>query len=685
VIKFKLINLAKSNKRVVVTSALPYVNGIKHLGNIAGSMLPADVFHRYLNLFNVENIYICGTDEHGTPSEISALKEKIDVKSYCDKYYKIQKEIYKKWKFDFTYFGRTSSKENEEITQDLFLRIYKNGYIIEKEMTIPYCKNDKRYLPDRFIEGTCPYCGYEHAKGDQCEKCGHLLDPEELINPHCTLCGKSDIEFRKKKHLFLDFSKLQDKLEMWIKSNNHWPLNTRNFALGWIKNGLKPRCITRNLKWGIKVPLKGYEDLVFYVWFDAPIGYISMTKKWCKSDDTLKKWWSSKDSLIIHFLGKDNIPFHTIFWPGTLMAANKYNLPYYVAGYEYLNWNGNKFSTSLGNGLFSDEALKLFPVDYWRYYLTSILPESKDSNFSWDDFKNKINGELIDNYGNLFYRIVHFIKTRFNGKIPYAPLSDEENKFLEHLNKKIEKLELLISSVKLREAMKFVMSISSDLNQYFQKKKPWKTFKTDLEDCKRTLYFSINIIRMISQLIEPIIPVSTEKAFEILNVKRSSWKNFTKFTLKEGHEIKKIEHLFEPIDDKAIKNAKNYKRKKDFLKGEKMEDSGNNSENVIKFDDFKKIDLRVGQVIKVEDHPNADKLYLLTVDFGSEKRRLVAGLKKYYKPEELLNKKIIVIMNLEQKEIRGIKSEGMLLAADDGKTVAVLTVDKDVKLGSGIR
>ncbi len=674
-VKFKVVNVARTDKRIVVTSALPYVNGIKHLGNITGSILPADVFHRYLDLFNVENIYICGTDEHGTPSEVSAMKEGMDVRAYCDKYYKIQKEIYERWKFDFTHFGRTSSKENEEITQDLFLRMYKNGYIIEKEMTIPYCKNDKRYLPDRFIEGTCPYCGYEHAKGDQCEKCGHLLDPEELINPHCTICGSTDIEFRKKKHLFLDFSKLQDRLESWIKSNDHWPLNTRNFALGWIKTGLRPRCITRNLEWGVRVPLKGYEDLVFYVWFDAPIGYISITKEWCKSDEELEKWWDSENSLVYHFLGKDNIPFHTIFWPGMLMAAGKYNLPYYVAGYEYLNWNGGKFSTSQGRGLFSDEALELFPVDYWRYYLVSILPETKDSNFSWDDFRKKINGELIGNYGNLFYRIVHFIATRFDGVVPSSELGEEEKKYLEELKSKLERVEELVSAVKLRETLKFVMSLSSDLNQYFQEKKPWETYKTNPEECKRTIYFSVNIIRMLTQLLEPVIPMSAENAMKILSVPRSKWKDFTEFTIKGGHKIGKIEHLFEPIKEEEIERAKRFKAEKK-KKGVNME---------IPFKEFAKIDLRVGRVDKVEDHPNADKLYLLTVDFGTEKRRLVAGLKEYYKPEELLGKNIIVVMNLEQKEIRGIKSEGMLLAADDGKTVSLLTVDRDVDVGAKIR
>ncbi len=673
-VEVKPINVAKTDKRIVVTSALPYVNGVKHLGNLTGSILPADVFHRFLDLFNVNNIYICGTDEHGTPSEVSAMKENMDVRSYCDKYHEIQKNIYKKWNIDFTYFGRTSTKENEEITQDLFLRMYKNGYILEKEMTIPYCNHDKRYLPDRFIEGTCPYCGYEHAKGDQCEKCGHLLDPEELINPHCTICGGTDIEFRKEKHLFLDFSKLQDKLEKWIKSNDHWPSNTRNFALGWMKSGLHPRCITRNLSWGIHVPLKGYENLVFYVWFDAPIGYISITKEWCKDDNELKKWWDD-DSLIYHFLGKDNIPFHTIFWPGMIMAAGKYSLPYYVVGYEYLNWNGGKFSTSLGNGLFTDEALDLFPADYWRFYLSSILPESKDSNFSWDEFEKKINSELLGNYGNLFYRIVHFVKTRFNGVVPASDLGEDELKFMKSFNQKIEMLEEIISEVKIREGLKLIMEMSRDLNQYFQGRKPWVQYKENVEECKRTIYFSINVIRMITQLLRPFVPSISDDAMKMINAKPSQWKSFTDFTIRGGHKINEIHHLLNPISKDEIETAKKYKSKYS-KKGDKME---------IPFDEFAKLDLRVGKVVNVEDHPNAEKLYLVTVDFGSEKRRLVAGLKKYYSKDELIGKKIIVVMNLAQKEIRGIKSEGMLLAADDGKVVSLLTVDRDVDLGAKIR
>ncbi len=675
-IVIKSVDVTKA-KRIVVTSALPYVNGVKHLGNLTGSILPADVFHRFLDLFNVENIYICGTDEHGTPSEVSAMKEGMDVKAYCDKYHEIQKSIYKKWNIDFTHFGRTSTKENEEITQDLFLRMYKNGYILEKEMTIPYCNHDKMYLPDRFIEGTCPYCGYEHAKGDQCEKCGHLLDPEELINPHCTICGGTDIVFKKKKHLFLDFSKLQGRLEEWIKSNDHWPSNTRNFALGWMKSGLRPRCITRNLNWGIHVPLKGYEDLVFYVWFDAPIGYISITKEWCKSDDELEKWWNS-DSLIYHFLGKDNIPFHTIFWPGMLMAAGKYTLPYYVAGYEYLNWNGGKFSTSLGNGLFTDEALELFPADYWRFYLVSILPETKDSNFSWDDFKKKINGELLGNYGNLFYRIVYFIKSKFGGIVPDAELGDDERKFMEAFENRLDELVKSVSNVRLRESLRIVMSMARDLNQYFQERKPWAS---DDESSKRTLYFSVNVMRMITQLLRPFVPSISDRAMKMLNAEGVEWKKFTEFTIRPGHKISNVEHLLEPISQDEIERAKKYRSK--YSKSDDKKKRGGSME--IPFEEFSKLDLRVGKVISVEDHPNAERLYLVTVDFGSEKRRLVAGLKKYYSKDELLGKKIIVVMNLEQKEIRGIKSEGMLLAADDGETVSLLTVDRDVELGSKIR
>ncbi|MEK6887852.1 MAG: methionine--tRNA ligase [Candidatus Aenigmatarchaeota archaeon] len=662
--------------RITITSALPYVNGVKHLGNIAGSILPADIFHRFLDIFGVDNVFICGTDDHGTAVELSALDESLSPEKYSDKYHEIQKVIYKKWNFDFSFFGRSSSSSNHKITQDMLLSADENGYILRQTLIIPYCKRDKRFLPDRYIIGICPKCGYDSARGDQCEKCSTLLDPEELKNPRCNVCGSREIEFRKEKHLFLDLPALQNKLEKWILEQKHWTDNTRNFALGWIKEGLRPRCITRNLRWGVKIPIQGYEHLVGYVWFDAPIAYISITKDGHETG-AIKKYWKQywKDSRIYHFVGKDNIPFHTIIWPAILLSARDsekrdtdYQLPYYVAGYEYLNWEGEKFSTSRGIGLFSDEALDLFPADYWRFYLASILPESKDSNFDWTDFQNRVNSELIGNYGNLFYRATYFIEKNFNGLVPEATLGEKERELQWHLEKTINKVKELIDDVKLREALREILSLASATNKYFQDQKPWASEK---EQAATTLYTTINLLQPLSILLSPYIPDSAERALKCLGAKKEL---SPRFSLEPGHKIK-AEILFKKIED--IEKVKRYKTK--YIKKDLTEKGISKAEakaesvdaltmvnDMIPFKEFEKVDLRVATITSVEEHPKADKLYILQIDLGSEQRQLVAGLRLKYTKEQLLGKQIIVVTNLEPRELRGVKSHGMLLAAEDG-------------------
>lgn len=681
--------------RVTITSALPYVNGVKHLGNIVGSLLPADIFHRFLDIMGVENIYVCGTDDHGTAVEIAAAAEKISPADFAKKYYRIQKEIYDLWNIDFTFFGSTSSPTNRDITQALFKAAYKNGYILHRTLVVPYCENDKRFLPDRYIIGTCPVCGYDTARGDQCEACSTVLDPADLKEPKCEICGKSQISFRQEKHLFLDYSMLSQKLDSWIKGNNHWPHNTRALALGWIKQGLKPRGITRNLEWGIKVPLKGFENLVFYVWFDAPIGYVSITKDAYK-DGRIEKWkeyWTN--SKIYHFLGKDNIPFHTIFWPATLMAAKdasidnettNISLPYKVIGYEYLNWEGKKFSTSKGIGLFSDEAVELFPIDYWRFYLTYVLPESKDSNFDWSDFGNRINGELIANYGNLFYRVTYFIKEHFDGHVPKGTLGEEGEKLFADIRDRARKIELCVKNVQLREALRHAMLASAAVNKYFQDRKPWDAIKEkghEKHEAADTLFTAVNALRSISILLYPFIPSTAEAALAALGVdkKNIGW-DVGSVRLHAGHRIE-AKILFKKIEDKELERAKKYvskyAKKKEVTEKEIKQEP---RKEMIKFEDFNKVDLIVGTILDVRDHPNADKLYILQVDMGKEIRQLVAGLRQIYKKEDLLNKQVIVIANLEPKELRGEKSHGMLLATDDGTIVTPL---KKVQNGTKIR
>ncbi|MBI4896169.1 MAG: methionine--tRNA ligase [Candidatus Aenigmarchaeota archaeon] len=663
--------------RVTITSAIPYVNGIKHLGNIIGSLLPADIFHRYLDLMGVENIFICGTDEHGTPTELAAAQEGIPAEAYAKKYHDIQKSIYERWHFDFTHFGRSSSPSNHELTKKIFLSIYNNGYITKQSITIPFCTKDNRVLPDRYLNGTCPNCSYDKARGDQCEQCGKLLDPVELKNPYCSICGGKNIIFKEQEHLFLDFPLLQDKLKQWIEKST-WPDNTKHFALGWIHEGLKPRCITRNIDWGIPVPLKGFEHLVFYVWFDAPIAYISMTKD-AEKEGKIKNWrawWT--ESKIYHFLGKDNVPFHTIFWPATLMAAASdknrdvsFSLPTQIQGYEYLNWNGKKFSTSQGVGLFSDEALDLFPVDYWRYYLASVLPETKDSNFDWDDFQHRINNELVANYGNLFYRVTHFVQSQFDSKVP-APGAEgqEEEDLKQAIAQTLERVEQHIEHVTLREALKDVFGLASVVNKYFQDRHPWND--PDREHVATTLYYSINALRVITILLAPFIPSTSKRALQALHADEGQWEWLREFTIEPGHTIA-AEMLFEKIEAQELEKAKAYQTK--YKPGVKK------GQNVVSFEEFSRLDLRTGTILEVQDHPNADRLYVLTIDMGTQKLTVVNGLKPYCTKEQLKGKQVIVVVNLQPKDFRGVKSTGMILACED---MTVLVPEKQVKNGEKI-
>ncbi len=686
--------------RVTITSALPYVNGVKHLGNIIGSLLPADVFHRFLDLFGVDNIYICGTDDHGTAVELGAEEEKISPHEYAKKYHKIQDSIYRQWNFDFTFFGQTSSKTNHDITQAVFLAAHKNGYTIHKQIIIPYCENCRRFLPDRYIVGTCPKCGYDTAKGDQCEKCASVLDPEELKSPRCAICNLSHISFRKEKHIFLNYAMLSDKLKSWIEET-HWPHNTKALALGWIKEGLEPRCITRNLKWGINVPLDGYDDLVFYVWFDAPIGYISITKDAADAGKikSWKEYWT--DSKVYHFLGKDNIPFHTIFWPGTLIAAKdtfigkekiNFVLPHEVIGYEYLNWEGQKFSTSKGVGLFSDEVADLFPIDYWRFYLSSILPDNKDSNFDWSDFQRRINNELIANYGNLFYRVTHFIKSNFDGEVPKGKLDKDGEELYKKLEEAAAKIEKNVRDVHLRTALNNVFAFASEVNKYFQKKKPWE--KKNAYDTGNTIYTSVNLLRSISIMLYPYMPSTAEAALNALGAEKKDikWSGILEEKIKPGQKIE-AKILFKKIEDKDLEKAKGYVSKYARYPNErKINRAGqikdrkekiNVVDGMIPIEEFGKLELVAGTIVSVKDHPSADKLYVLEVDMGKEIRQLVAGLREKYKKEDLKGKQIVVVANLEPKELRGVKSHGMLLAAGD--EAVILSPEKRVPNGAKIR
>ncbi len=637
-------------KRILITSALPYVNNVPHLGNLI-CVISADAFTKFLRLKKENVISVCGTDEHGTTTETKAIEEKITPKQVCDKYFKIHKRIYEWFGCDFTCFGRTSSKATHEITKDIFKKLYKNGYIKEKELEQFYCKKCDRWLADRFIEGTCPHCGYEHARGDQCENCGKLLEATELKNAKCKICDKKP-EIKKSKHLFIDLPKLTPKLKKWIqKAQNNWAENAKTMTNAWLKEGLKERCITRNLKWGVKVPLKGYEDKVFYSWFDAPIGYISITKD-CRKD--WAKWWKNpKETTLVQFMGKDNVPFHTIMFPAFLIGTKeKYTLLSHMSSNEYLNYEAGQFSKSRSIGVFGDDAINTgIPGDVWRYYLIVNRPEKMDSEFSWKDFQAKLNNELVANLGNLVNRTLTFINRFYDSKVPKGTLKTDDKAFLKKIVKKEEQIEKLIEKIEIKAALKEIMDISHSGNQYFQKKEPWKTKNT------ACMFVLANLIKDLSILIQPFLPATAENITKQLNIKQNAWDDLGKLSVKPDHKIKKARILFKKIEDREIEKFK--------------QKYGGKKKTETKTEIFP-LNLKIAKVTKAENHLDADKLMILKIDLGAEQRQLVAGLKDYYSNEELEGKNIVVVTNLKYATLRGVESQGMLLAAEKNNKVKLL-------------
>ncbi|ODS38315.1 methionine--tRNA ligase [Candidatus Altiarchaeales archaeon WOR_SM1_SCG] len=653
-----------TKKRTLITAALPYVNNVPHLGNVIPT-LSADVYHRFLKLSGHESIYICGTDEHGTRTEIEAAQRNMSPDDYCRELHAKILKLYNWLGIEFDNFGRTSSRENHKLTQEIFLNLYKNNYIFEDTITQLYCKNCERYLPDTYVEGECPHCKSGDAKGDQCDECLKVLEPGELVNPKCKICGSTP-EIRETKHLFLDLPKLSHQLENWINSTN-WTGIIKNLPLAWIKEGLKPRCITRDLKWGVPVPLDGFEDKVFYVWFDAPIGYIASTAEYAeKTGSDWKPWWKNNDANVVHFIGKDNVPFHAIIWPSMLIGArDNWNLPSYISSNEYLNYEGGQFSKSRKRGVFSSDIINLkFTPDVWRFYLMIIRPEAKDADFDWKDLMDKVNNELIGNFGNFINRTITFTHKNF-GEIPGAEYSEEDKETINAVEYLLKEAGSEIKAAKIKEALKTVLRISDLGNKYFQKNKPWELVKEDKKRCAAVLNVCCNIAGTLAVAIAPFMPETAENIWKQLgngdSVRNREWKIRE---LPANQKLNKPEILFEKIPQKLINEYEKQFAGREFKVQEKEECL------------FEKLDLRVAEITEVDDHPDADKLYKLKINIGTEERQIVAGLKNYYDKEELRGRIIVVLLNLEPAVIRGVESEGMLLAADDGKNVKVLDSDE---------
>jgi len=667
----------KIKKKILVTSALPYVNNVPHLGNMV-CVISADVYTRFLRSKNVDVISVLGTDEHGTTTETKAIEEGITPKEVCEKYFNIHKKIYDWFGSSFDCFGRTSFKENYEVTQDIFKKLNENGFIKKDILTQAYCPKCKKFLADRFVEGTCPKCGYKDARGDQCENCGALLNATELLNSKCKICGSTPIT-KESEHLFIDLPKLAPLLEKWIKKQSvkgRWSQNAKTMTDAWLRDGLKERCITRDLKWGIPVPYPGFEKKVFYSWFDAPIGYIGITRE-CRKD--WKKWWFGKDVKLVQFMGKDNIPFHTVMFPASLIGTKDgYILLDRISSNEYINYEGGQFSKSRNLGVFGDDAIKTgIPADIWRYYVMVNRPEKSDTDFSWDDFQSKINNEVVANIGNFINRTISFINRFCNSDIPEAKPDKRDEKLLKEINNEIKKTTELLDDIQLKDALKNIMHISKLGNQYFQEAEPWKAIKENKQKAETCLAICANMTKDLSILIKPYMPETSSKICKQLNIKELSWKELGNLSLKKGHKINKAEPLFSKLEDKDVEKFKK------LFGGKKVEEK---EEENIK-DAFSKLDLKVAKIISVEDHPDADKLVVIKIDLGKEERQIVAGIKKYYSKEELEGRNLIVVTNLKPVVLRGKESNGMLLAAmkeKDGKENVKLLSAKQSSPGDDV-
>lgn len=677
----------ESREKYIVTSALPYVNGVKHLGNFVGSLLPADIYARYLRLQGHDVLAICGTDEHGTPCEVAALEEGLPVEEYAKKYYKIQKKIYEDFYLSFDYFGRTSSPENHAMTQQLFLKLYENGLIKEQEVAQLYSIDDQRFLPDRFVIGTCPHCGYERARGDQCEQCTTLLDAAELINPRSVISDSTNIELRTSKHLFLDLPQMQYRISAWIESKRKiWPKTSYSIAKKWLTEGLKARAITRDLKWGVPVPLDGYREKVFYVWFDAPIGYIGISMEWAKQKGDPDRWkwyWKDPNTKLYQFIGKDNVPFHTVTWPATMMGADDgFVLAHIVKGLEFLNFEGDKFSTSLHRGVFTDDALKEFPPDYWRYYLMVIAPERHDTDFQWTGFQQAINRDLSDSLGNFVHRTLTFINTHFTGKVPeYGPFEPPDTAILNKLDQIRQDVKTLLNEVEFQKAIKTIRDFWADCNAYFQEKAPWKAIKENVTSAKTTLNISYTLCRALAILGAPFIPGTAVKIYEYLGLEQDihseRWDSISAQGVFVGTQIHpNPKPLFQKIDSDQIEALQ-----RRYGGKEAPEIIAKKEEKImplITYNDFMKVELRVGKILEAEKVIGTKKLIRLVVDLGKkEPRQIMTGLADQYDPSSLVQKMVIVVANLQPRKIHGLESHGMLLAIEHAdkpdKYIVVMT------------
>lgn len=667
------------SKRYTITAALPYTNGPIHIGHLAGVYVPADIFARYQRLKNNEVAFICGSDEHGVAISIKAKKEHTTPQAIIDKYHAIIKQSFADFGISFDNYSRTSLPIHHQTASDFFRKLYEQGDFIEEISEQLYDEEAHQFLADRFVIGTCPKCGNPEAYGDQCERCGSSLNATDLIDPKSSITG-SKPTLKATKHWFLPLNRYQEFLEKWILEGhkNDWKPNVYGQVKSWLDDELKPRAVTRDLDWGIPVPVEGAEGKVLYVWFDAPIGYISSTKEWAEREG--KDWrpfWQDKDTELVHFIGKDNIVFHCIIFPAMLKAEGSYILPTNVPANEFLNLEGNKLSTSKNWAVWLHEYLQDFPnqQDVLRYALTANAPETKDNDFTWKDFQARNNNELVAIFGNFINRVAVLTQKYYEGEVPAAGvLNATDSETLQQLSELTKKIEQSLERYRFREAQQELMNIARLGNKYLADEEPWKLIKTDTERVKTVMYVALQVATALAITSEPFLPFTSEKLKNILQLGTTAWEQVKQnptALLPTGHKIGVATLLFEKIEDAAI--AKQLERLENTKQANRQEAQAaaevavTPQKELISYDDFAKMDIRIGTILSAEKMPKADKLLILKVDTGIDQRTIVSGIAQSFNPEEIIGKRVTVLANLAPRKLRGVESQGMILMVENAE------------------
>ena len=664
-------------KRYTITAALPYTNGPIHIGHLAGVYVPADIYARYQRMQGEDVLFVCGSDEHGVPITIKAKKEGVTPQDVVDKYHTIIKKSFEDFGISFDNYSRTSAKIHHDTASEFFENLYKNDKFIEEVTEQLYDPEANQFLADRFVVGTCPKCGNEESYGDQCESCGTSHNATDLINPKSAISGAKPI-LKETKHWFLPLDQYEDYLKDWILKDHKkdWKTNVYGQCKSWIDDGLRPRAVTRDLDWGIPVPVKGADGKVLYVWFDAPIGYISATKEWAQANG--KDWepyWKNEDTKLLHFIGKDNIVFHCIIFPSMLKAEGSYIMPDNVPANEFLNLEGNKLSTSKNWAVWLHEYLEDFPgqQDVLRYALTANAPETKDNDFTWADFQARNNNELVAVFGNFINRVVVLTNKYYGGDVPEpSTYSEIDEQTLTELKTYPDVIASSLERYRFREAQKLLMDVARLGNKYLADEEPWKTAKTDAERTKTVMYVALQIAAALATLSEPFLPFTSNKLKDILNLtsqdsaEKNSWNDISSKNalLPAGHQINKAELLFSKIEDEHIQ------KQLDKLEASKKANEAENAvvdpeKETVQFEDFTSMDLRVGTILEAEKMPKTKKLLILKVDTGIDVRTIVSGIAESFKPEDIIGKQVTVLVNLAPRKLRGVESQGMILMTED--------------------